>query len=66
VLCPPGLNHRLRGLPFGWSRVVLFAVRRPHTGLGYALESSYAACFGGVVASGPRRGVLRRWVIVRM
>jgi hypothetical protein len=32
VMCPPGLTHCLRGLPFGWSRVAPFAERRPHTG----------------------------------
>jgi uncharacterized membrane protein YqhA len=31
---------------------VPFAVRRPHTGLDRALESSVTACFGGVVVSG--------------
>src|SRR5215471_8852098 len=32
VMCPPGLTHCLRGLPFGWSRVAPFAERRPGTG----------------------------------
>ena len=31
VLCPPGRIYCLRGIPFGWSRVVPLAERRPHT-----------------------------------
>jgi hypothetical protein len=27
--CPPGSNHCLHGIPFGWSHVAPFAVRRP-------------------------------------
>ncbi|GGU94485.1 hypothetical protein GCM10010182_08280 [Actinomadura cremea] len=30
-LVSPGLTYCLHGIPFGWSRVVPFAERRPHT-----------------------------------
>src|SRR5580704_18071825 len=40
ALCPPGRNYRLRGIPFGWSRVALLAERRPRAGTWHALEST--------------------------
>src|SRR5215472_2664759 len=40
VLCPPGRIYRLRGIPFGWSRVVPLAERRPRTGAWHALVSA--------------------------
>jgi hypothetical protein len=40
VLCPPGRNYCLRGIPSGWSRVAPLAERRPHTGAGHALASA--------------------------
>jgi hypothetical protein len=40
VLCPPGLHHCLRGLPFGWSRVEPFAERRPSHRPRHALAST--------------------------
>jgi hypothetical protein len=39
ALCPPGRNYRLRGIPFGWSRVAPLAERRPRTSAWHALES---------------------------
>jgi hypothetical protein len=38
--CPPGSNHCLHGIPFGWSHVAPFAVRRPAHRPRHALVSN--------------------------
>jgi hypothetical protein len=56
ALCPPGRNYCLRGIPFGWSRVVPLAERRPRTSTG---TPSRAECSGGVVMSAVDRPAAR-------